>query len=136
MCVCLIFGTSLPCGGCEVGRVQQQGVGERVVQLCRSTWVREPKPGSLGQDVPAGVCPCQVAVSSGVRGEDVGHRQHIAEQPAQGQPQQHLPVTFSSESWLRQSRISSNDRQVWDKAFSCPTLSLCTHEHAHGMEGE
>lgn len=33
VCVCLIFGTSLPCGGCEVGRVQQQGVGERVVQL-------------------------------------------------------------------------------------------------------
>lgn len=116
--------------------MQQQGIGERVMQLHRSTWVGEPKPGSLRQDVPVGVCPCQVAISSGIRGEDVSHRQHVAQQPAQGQPQQHLPITFSSKIWLLQSHISSNDTQVWDKAFSCPTLCLCTFEHTQGMEGD
>lgn len=64
------------------------------------TWVRQPKPGSLCQDVPAGVCPGQVAVGSGGRGKDAGHCQHVAEQPAQGQPQQHLPVTSSTGGWL------------------------------------
>lgn len=93
------------------------------------TWVRQPKPGSLGQNVPTGVCPGEVAVGSGVRREDVGHCQHVAEQPAQGQPQQHLPITCTSEVQLRHGQISST--VVGDKVFPCLTLST-----AHGMEAE
>lgn len=72
----------------------------------RGTWVRQPKPGSLGQNVPTGVCPGQVAVGSGVCREDVSHCQHVAEQPAHGQPQQHLSITCTSE-------VQLEDGQIW-----------------------
>lgn len=93
--ICLIFGTSSPRGGHEPGREQQREMGERGAGSRHGTWVRDPEPGSPRQNVPTCVRPCQVAVGGGVPREDIGHCQHVAEQPAQGQPQQHLPITVS-----------------------------------------
>lgn len=93
------------------------------------TWVRQPKPGSLGQNIPTGVRPGQVAIGGGVRREDVSHCQHVAEQPAQGEPQQHLPITCSSGVQSGYDHISST--VVGEKVSPCSTLSP-----AHGMEAE
>lgn len=99
--VCLIFGIS---AGTSWSGEQHGGMGKSRGGGS-GTWVRQPKPGSLGQNVPTGVRPGQVAVDGGVRGEDVGHRQHVAEQPAQGEPQQHLPITRSSGVPLGYGRV-------------------------------
>lgn len=117
--VCLIFGIS---AGTSWSGEQHGGMGKSRGGGS-GTWVRQPKPGSLGQNVPTGVRPGQVAVDGGVRGEDVGHRQHVAEQPAQGEPQQHLPITRSSGVPLGYGRVPGT---AWGGGGD--TQSLC-HDH-------
>lgn len=70
-----------------------------------------------------------MAVGGGVRREDIGHCQHVAEQPAQGEAQQHLPITCSRGVWLGHGHVSGT--VVGDKVSPCLTLSP-----AHGMEAE
>lgn len=131
MGVCLTFGISSPPASHKRTRKPEQGAAKRDGEKRggSGTWVRQPKPGSLGQNVPTGVRPGQVAVGGGVRREDIGHRQYVAEQPAQGQPQQHLPITCSSGVWLGYGQVSGT--VMGDKVSPRPNLSP-----AHGMEAD
>lgn len=135
MGVCLIFGISSPPARHKQRCYLEQGAAARWdgEREGGGTWVRQPKPGSLGQNIPTSVRPSQVAIGGGVRREDVGHRQQVAEQPAQGEPQQHLPITRTSGVQLGHGRVSGT--AVGDKASPCLTLSPGTWDGGRGMAG-